>query len=92
MNHRFVALAFAIAVCSAVISPTKTFAEISRNHDVVALLTQLYGDPDNLEFYPGLFAEDRVPDSPLPGLLIRMVAVDAFRLDSACSANHFVPQ
>lgn len=59
-------------------APAKTFAEISRNHDVVALLTQLYGDPDNLEFYPGLFAEDRVPDSPLPGLLIRMVAVDAF--------------
>src|ERR1700681_1301552 len=27
MNHRFVALAFAIAVCSAVISPTKTFAD-----------------------------------------------------------------
>ena len=33
---------------------------------------QLYGDPDNLEFYPGLFAEDRVPDLPLPGLLIRV--------------------
>ena len=31
-----------------------------------------------MEFYPGLFAEDRVPDSPLPGLLMRMVAVDAF--------------
>jgi prostaglandin-endoperoxide synthase 2 len=38
----------------------------------------LYGVPDNLEFYPGLFAEDLVPDSPLPGLLMRMVAVDAF--------------
>ncbi len=34
--------------------------------------------PDNVEFYPGLFAEDRVPDSPLPGLMMSMVAVDAF--------------
>ncbi|HMD65209.1 MAG TPA: peroxidase family protein [Stellaceae bacterium] len=59
-------------------APAKTFAEISSNRDVVALLTELYGVPDNVEFYPGLFAEDLVPDSPLPGLLMRMVAVDAF--------------
>ncbi len=59
-------------------APAETFDEISSNPDVVALLTQLYGVPDNLEFYPGLFAEDRVPDSPLPRLLMTMVAVDAF--------------
>ena len=59
-------------------APASSFADISTNPDVVALLTQLYGAPDNVEFYPGLFAEDRVQDSPLPGLLLRMVAVDAF--------------
>jgi prostaglandin-endoperoxide synthase 2 len=55
-----------------------SFDQISTNPAVVALLTQLYGTPDAVEFYPGLFAEDRVADSPLPGLLLRMVAVDAF--------------
>lgn len=54
------------------------FADISTNPDVQALLQQLYGTPDRVEFYPGLFAEDRVPCSPLPGLLMTMVAVDAF--------------
>lgn len=60
------------------IAPATTFAEISRNPEVVALLTRLYDVPDNVEFYPGLFAEDRVPDCPLPNLLLRMVTVDAF--------------
>ncbi|HVC60539.1 MAG TPA: peroxidase family protein [Acetobacteraceae bacterium] len=55
-----------------------TFADISSDPRVVALLQQLYGAPENVEFYPGLFAEDRMADSPLPGLLMRMVAVDAF--------------
>ncbi len=59
-------------------TPATSFAQISSDPDVVALLRQLYGVPDNVEFYPGLFAEDRTPDSPLPGLLLRMVAVDAF--------------
>jgi Animal haem peroxidase len=59
-------------------APATRFADISSDPDVVALLTQLYGAPDNVEFYPGLFAEDRMPDSPLPGLLLRMVAADAF--------------
>ena len=54
------------------------FEDISSDPSVRALLQQLYGTPDDVEFYPGLFAEDRVPESPLPGLLMRMVAVDAF--------------
>ena len=58
--------------------PAAGFNDISGNPDVIGLLSQLYGHPDNVEFYPGLFAEDRVPDSPLPGLLMSMVAVDAF--------------
>jgi prostaglandin-endoperoxide synthase 2 len=58
--------------------PAVTFGDISKDPHVVAILTELYATPDDVEFYPGLFAEDRVPDSPLPGLLMSMVAVDAF--------------
>jgi prostaglandin-endoperoxide synthase 2 len=54
------------------------FSQISSNPAIQAKLADIYGAPDKVEFYPGLFAEDRVPDSPLPGLLMRMVAVDAF--------------
>jgi heme peroxidase len=55
-----------------------SFADISSNSAIQAKLQTLYGTPDRVEFYPGLFAEDRVQDSPLPGLLMTMVAVDAF--------------
>jgi prostaglandin-endoperoxide synthase 2 len=58
--------------------PATRFDQISTDPAVAALLETLYGTPDAVEFYPGLFAEDRIPDSPLPGLLLRMVAVDAF--------------
>jgi prostaglandin-endoperoxide synthase 2 len=55
------------------------YGQISSDPTIQAKLRELYGDdPDDVEFYPGLFAEDRVADSPLPGLLMRMVAVDAF--------------
>ncbi len=56
----------------------ETFADITKSPGVAALLEQLYGHPENVEFYPGLFAEDRVEEGVLPGLLMRMVAVDAF--------------
>jgi prostaglandin-endoperoxide synthase 2 len=56
----------------------ETFADITTNPNVASLLTDLYDTPDNVEFYPGLFSEDRVADSPLPELIMRMVAVDAF--------------
>lgn len=55
-----------------------TFEQITSNPAVAAVLRELYATPDDVEFYPGLFAEDRVPNSPLPGLLLKMVAVDAF--------------
>jgi Animal haem peroxidase len=58
--------------------PAAAFTDISKNPAVIGELTRLYGHPDNVEFYPGLFAEDRAADSPLPQLLLRMVAVDAF--------------
>ncbi len=54
------------------------FDDITDRPEVVAVLKGLYATPDEVEFYPGLFAETRVTNSPLPGLLLRMVAVDAF--------------
>ena len=59
-------------------NPTASFSDITTNAEIAALLAELYGTPDQVEFYPGLFAEDRVKNSPLPGLLMTMVAVDAF--------------
>jgi hypothetical protein len=58
--------------------PATTFSDITSDPKVEAALRALYPTPDDIEFYPGLFAEDRVDKSPLPGLLLRMVGVDAF--------------
>jgi prostaglandin-endoperoxide synthase 2 len=58
--------------------PAQKFTDITSDARIQAMLSALYGTPDHVEFYPGLFAEDRVHNSPLPGLLGRMVAVDAF--------------
>ncbi len=56
----------------------QSFADISSRPEVQARLQALYGAPEAVEFFPGLFCEDRATDSPLPGLILRMVAVDAF--------------
>jgi len=58
--------------------PATSFNDISSHPDVIALLEATYANVDLVEFYPGLFAEDRVDKSPLPELLMRMVGVDAF--------------
>jgi len=55
-----------------------SFADISSNPAVVEGLAAAYASPDDVDFYVGLFAEDRVANAPLPELLLRMVAVDAF--------------
>lgn len=54
------------------------FSDITTNTDVQEQLRALYDTPDDVEFYPGLFAEDRISKSPLPSLLATMVGVDAF--------------
>jgi len=59
-------------------APAASFDQISSHPDIVAALEAAYASVDDVEFYPGLFAEDRVPKSPLPGLMMRMVGVDAF--------------
>jgi heme peroxidase len=55
-----------------------SFTDISSDRRIVAILQSLYSNVEDVEFYPGLFSEDREPKSPLPGLLLRMVGVDAF--------------
>ncbi|HWF33916.1 MAG TPA: peroxidase family protein [Solirubrobacteraceae bacterium] len=54
------------------------FDQITGNVEVRDELRRLYGHVDNVEFYVGLFAEE-VPDNGVcPGLMGRMVALDAF--------------
>jgi prostaglandin-endoperoxide synthase 2 len=59
-------------------SAVTAFDQISSDPRIVAILEGLYPTPADVELYPGLFCEDRVRRSPLPGLLLRMVGVDAF--------------
>ncbi|MNF44650.1 hypothetical protein D3C84_257650 [compost metagenome] len=54
------------------------FSDISKNKGVIDFLAANYGSPEDIDFYIGLFAEDTEPNSPLPPLILRMVAVDAF--------------
>ncbi|SFN58829.1 prostaglandin-endoperoxide synthase 2 [Nitrosospira briensis] len=54
------------------------FDDVSRDVRVVDFLRNTYGRVEDVEFYVGLFAEDPVPNSPLPPLMLRMVGVDAF--------------
>jgi prostaglandin-endoperoxide synthase 2 len=58
--------------------PAERFEDITSHPGLAAALEGLYGHPENVEFYPGLFVEDRVAGGVLPGLLMRMVAADAF--------------
>jgi prostaglandin-endoperoxide synthase 2 len=56
----------------------KDFTDISSNPRVISFLKSAYQKVDDVDFYVGLFAEDTVKNSPLPPLLLRLVAVDAF--------------
>ena len=56
----------------------RTFADISTDPVTQDRLRAVYGNVDDVEFYPGLFAEDVRPNAVLPALIGRMVAIDAF--------------
>jgi prostaglandin-endoperoxide synthase 2 len=58
--------------------PLLHFEQLTDNAALRGRLKELYGSVERMEFYVGLFAEKRTPDSPLPRLLGTMVAVDAF--------------
>ncbi|QFT92009.1 heme peroxidase [Roseovarius sp. THAF9] len=57
--------------------PTST-RTISSRPDVAEKLSGAYDNVRDVEFFVGLFCEDRVPNSPLPRLVLAFVALDAF--------------
>ena len=70
------------------LKPLRSFAELvgtsrnpaeqARRDALAAELERLYDDIDNVEFFPGLFAESPGANGPLPRLVMIMVAMDAF--------------
>ena len=60
------------------LSRPKEFSDISKNPKVVKHLRDAYEKVDDIEFYVGLFSESVEPNSPLPVLIGKMVATDAF--------------
>lgn len=57
--------------------PTK-WSDVSSDKEVATKLSEHYGHPRDIDFHVGLFCQDRVPNSPLPGLVLTFVALDAF--------------
>ncbi|MBS8228276.1 peroxidase family protein [Vannielia litorea] len=73
----------------------QSFGEISSDPEVAAELARLYTRPEDVEFFVGLFCEDRVANSPLPNLVLVFVALDAFSqaLTNPLLSRHvFVPE
>lgn len=58
--------------------PATKFSDITNDLNAQNKLKELYGTPDRVELYTGLFAEDRRVGSPLSPLIGRMVGIDAF--------------
>jgi prostaglandin-endoperoxide synthase 2 len=61
-----------------IVGKTKDSDEKARRKALAAELERLYGSPDNVEFYVGIFAEPPDENGPLPDLILAMVAMDAF--------------
>ncbi|MEM1351893.1 MAG: peroxidase family protein [Pseudomonadota bacterium] len=55
-----------------------SFKAISSDPFVAGKLAEFYDGPRDVDFHVGLFCEDRVPNSPLPNLVLTFVALDAF--------------
>ena len=57
----------------------KRMSEISSDPVVIDLLKKAYNNkPEQIDFFIGLFCEDRVKNSPLPSTILSFVALDAF--------------
>ncbi|MEM7528347.1 MAG: peroxidase family protein [Pseudomonadota bacterium] len=54
------------------------FSDISSDEEVTSMLAGFYNRARDVDFHVGLFCEDRVPNSPLPNLVLLFVALDAF--------------
>ena len=53
-------------------------SDISSCPKVISLLKKHYKGVEDVDFFVGLFTEDREPNSPLPPTVLTLVAVDAF--------------
>ncbi len=60
------------------LKPLQSFGELTKDAALRARLEGLYGNIDKLEFFVGIFAEDRNQSSLFGELLTNMVAYDAF--------------
>jgi len=58
--------------------PAARFEEISDDWATVQALYDTYETVEDVEFYPGLFAEQTIPNGLLAPLMLSMVAFDAF--------------
>ncbi|WP_424930886.1 peroxidase family protein [Amaricoccus macauensis] len=58
--------------------PLATFEELTGEEVLAQRLKDLYGSMDRLEWFVGIFAEGYSNDDLMGGLLVRMVANDAF--------------
>lgn len=78
-QDRFCQLASFSDYCAYMGQPRpESFESISSDPEVAATLAELYDKPRDVDFQVGLFCEDRVPNSPLPNLVLVFVALDAF--------------
>ncbi|MFK7879939.1 peroxidase family protein [Roseobacter sp.] len=58
--------------------PIENMSGISSDRDVATLLQEAYGDVEKVDFFVGIFCEDRVKNAPLPSTILSFVALDAF--------------
>ena len=58
--------------------PITEMSQVSSDREVARLLKDTYGSVDRIDFFVGLFCEDRVKNAPLPRTILSFVALDAF--------------
>ncbi|WP_262386420.1 hypothetical protein ROLI_004530 [Roseobacter fucihabitans] len=58
--------------------PIEKMSDISSDPEVAGLLQEAYGDVETVDFFVGIFCEDRVKNAPLPSMILSFVALDAF--------------
>ncbi len=58
--------------------PIETMSDISSDREVARILEETYGDVARVDFFVGIFCEDRVKNAPLPRTVLSFVALDAF--------------
>lgn len=60
------------------IDPPEQWGDFSENPALAKRLEELYGSPEDVEFYIGAFAAEPTLNSPLSPFMLRLAAVDGF--------------